>query len=166
MAGPAPTAKSASSTRSPETFAGYRDAALDAEVWFDAKGGGRPWLRTGDIGRLERHTRDQGQVHRDDEGCLTITDRAKDVIIRAGETISFGEVEDALLACPGVGDEAAVAVPDRRRESPDPRRIDEFPPFSGGHSADGRTDRPGHRAGIRGERDRDRFGILGRHGPD
>ncbi|HLS75795.1 MAG TPA: AMP-binding protein [Nocardia sp.] len=86
--------------RGPETFAGYRDPALDAGTWLDRGDGGRPWLRTGDIGRL------------DAEGYLTITDRAKDVIIRAGETISSREVEDVLLGCPGVADAAAVAVPD------------------------------------------------------
>lgn len=83
--------------RGPEQFAGYRDPGLDEGVWT-ADG----WMRTGDIGRL------------DAEGHLTITDRAKDVIIRGGETISSREVEDVLLGCPGVVDAAAVAVPDPR----------------------------------------------------
>ena len=85
--------------RGPETFLGYRDPALDGETWLrdDA---GETWLRTGDIGNL------------DAEGYLTVTDRAKDVIIRAGETISSREVEDVLLTCPGVADAAVIAVPD------------------------------------------------------
>ncbi|GAB2869458.1 class I adenylate-forming enzyme family protein [Nocardioides pacificus] len=81
--------------RGPEQMIGYRDPALDAETWTDDG-----WLRTGDIGHL------------DADGYLTLTDRAKDVIIRAGETISSREVEDVLLTCPGVADAAAVAVPD------------------------------------------------------
>jgi len=83
--------------RGPEMFVGYRDPALNEDVLLD---GG--WLRTGDIGRL------------DEDGFLTITDRAKDVIIRGGETISSREIEDILLACPGVADAAAIAVPDPR----------------------------------------------------
>ncbi|WGL54000.1 AMP-binding protein [Nocardioides sp. BP30] len=85
-------------TRGPELFLGYRDPSLDAETFLEDQDG--RWLRTGDIGHL------------DSEGYLTITDRAKDVIIRAGETISSREVEDVLLGCPGVIDAAAVAVPD------------------------------------------------------
>lgn len=85
--------------RGPETFLGYRDPALDAEAWLLDESDER-WLRTGDIGNL------------DEDGYLTITDRAKDVIIRAGETISSREIEDVLLACPGVVDAAVVAVPD------------------------------------------------------
>jgi len=83
--------------RGPETFIGYRDPALDDGVLLP-----EGWLRTGDIGNL------------DEDGFLTITDRAKDVIIRGGETISSREVEDILLACPGVADAAAIAVPDPR----------------------------------------------------
>ena len=79
----------------PEQMSGYRDPALDDDAWLP---GG--WLRTGDIGHL------------DEDGYLTLTDRAKDVIIRAGETISSREVEDVLLTCPGVADAAAIAVPD------------------------------------------------------
>jgi len=85
--------------RGPETFIGYRDPSLDEDTWLIDPAGER-WLRTGDIGNL------------DADGYLTITDRAKDVIIRAGETISSREVEDVLLTCPGVADAAVIAVPD------------------------------------------------------
>jgi acyl-CoA synthetase (AMP-forming)/AMP-acid ligase II len=45
---------------------------------------------------------------------LTITDRIKDVVIRGGETISSGQVEEVLNAHPAVADGVAVAAPDSR----------------------------------------------------
>jgi non-ribosomal peptide synthetase component E (peptide arylation enzyme) len=51
--------------RGPELFIGYTDPALNAQA-FTADG----WFRTGDIGRL------------DGAGCLSITDRKKDIVIR------------------------------------------------------------------------------------
>jgi acyl-CoA synthetase len=84
-------------SRGPDLFSGYTDPQLTAEA-TDADG----WYRTGDVGVL------------DDEGWLTITDRAKDVIIRGGENISPAEVEDLLLRMPGVAEVAVVAAPDER----------------------------------------------------
>jgi acyl-CoA synthetase (AMP-forming)/AMP-acid ligase II len=81
----------------PDQFIGYQDPALDADA-FTADG----WLRTGDLGRL------------DSEGRLTITDRIKDVIIRGGETISSGQIEDVLDTHPAVAEAVAVAAPDPR----------------------------------------------------
>lgn len=56
------------------------------------------WVRTGDIGRL------------DADGYLTIVDRAKDVIIRAGENIYSLEVEEVLKSHPAVADAAVVGI--------------------------------------------------------
>ncbi|BBX16980.1 cyclohexanecarboxylate-CoA ligase [Mycolicibacterium duvalii] len=84
-------------TQGPDQFTGYRDPALN-EGAFTADG----WFRTGDLGHL------------DTDGRLTITDRIKDVIIRAGETISSGQVEDVLNAHPAVAEGAAVAAPHPR----------------------------------------------------
>jgi acyl-CoA synthetase (AMP-forming)/AMP-acid ligase II len=81
----------------PDQFIGYRDPALNEEA-FTADG----WFRTGDLGHL------------DADGRLTITDRIKDVIIRAGETISSGQVEDILNAHPAVAEGAVVAAPHHR----------------------------------------------------
>ncbi|WP_257014491.1 AMP-binding protein [Rhodococcus sp. ACPA1] len=81
----------------PDQFAGYRDAALDVNTFTDDG-----WMRTGDLGHL------------DAAGRLTITDRIKDVVIRAGETISSGQVEDVLAAHPAVVEGAVVAAPDAR----------------------------------------------------
>lgn len=84
-------------TQGPDLFIGYRDPALN-EGALTADG----WFRTGDLGHL------------DSDGRLTITDRIKDVIIRAGETISSGQVEDVLNTHPAVAEGAAVAAPDPR----------------------------------------------------
>lgn len=57
-------------------------------------------------------TRDLGFL--DDEGYLFLEGRADDVIVRGGENISPGEVEDVLLAHPAVADAAVVAAPDEQ----------------------------------------------------
>ena len=83
--------------RGPERFAGYTDPALDAASFL---AGG--WFLTGDIGKL------------DGEGFLAITDRKKDIIIRGGENVSSREVEELLLAVPGVREAAAIGAADAR----------------------------------------------------
>jgi acyl-CoA synthetase (AMP-forming)/AMP-acid ligase II len=68
----------------------YRErSALDAQGWFP--------------------TRDAGWM--DSEGYLFLAGRADDVIVRGGENISPGEIEDVLLSHPVITDAAAVAVP-------------------------------------------------------
>jgi acyl-CoA synthetase (AMP-forming)/AMP-acid ligase II len=81
----------------PDQFIGYQDPALNADA-FTADG----WFRTGDLG------------HVDAQGRLTISDRIKDVMIRGGETISSGQVEEVLNAHPAVADGVAVAAPHPR----------------------------------------------------
>jgi len=54
-------------------------------------------------------TRDAGWL--DGEGYLFLSGRADDVIVRGGENISPGEIEDVLLSHPAIADAAAVAVP-------------------------------------------------------
>lgn len=83
--------------RGPDQFVGYRDPSLNDGAFTDDA-----WFRTGDLGHL------------DAEGRLTITDRLKDVIIRGGETISSGQVEDALHSHPAIIEAAAIAAPDDR----------------------------------------------------
>ncbi|HEU4362059.1 MAG TPA: AMP-binding protein [Mycobacterium sp.] len=84
-------------SRGPDLCLGYTNDAL-TEAAFDADG----WYHTGDVGVL------------DADGYLTITDRKADVIIRGGENISALEVEEVLLAMPGIAEAAVVAVPDPR----------------------------------------------------
>jgi len=54
-------------------------------------------------------TRDAGWL--DEEGYLFLAGRADDVIVRGGENMSPGEIEDVLLTHPAIADAAAVAVP-------------------------------------------------------
>ncbi|HWG09307.1 MAG TPA: AMP-binding protein [Solirubrobacteraceae bacterium] len=58
------------------------------------------WLHTGDLARI------------DEDGLLYIVDRKKDMINRGGENVYSIEVENALASAPGVGEAAAVGVPD------------------------------------------------------
>jgi acyl-CoA synthetase (AMP-forming)/AMP-acid ligase II len=48
----------------------------------------------------------------DDEGYLFVEGRIDDVIVRGGENLSPGEIEDVLLEHPAVSDAAVVGVPD------------------------------------------------------
>jgi acyl-CoA synthetase len=84
-------------SRGPDLFVGYTDPALTATA-IDADG----WYSTGDVGIL------------DEDGCVTITDRKKDIIIRGGENISAAEVEELLQRMSGVSECAVVAAPDDR----------------------------------------------------
>src|SRR5207245_11571453 len=58
------------------------------------------WCRSGVLGRLDAN------------GCLRVTGRLKDIIIRGGFNISAREVEDNLLTHPNVKDVAVVSMPD------------------------------------------------------
>ena len=60
------------------------------------------WLRTGDIGSLDR------------QGYMQISDRSKDVIKSGGEWISSVELENEVMAHPDVVEAAVIAVPDER----------------------------------------------------
>ncbi|GAA2583307.1 long-chain fatty acid--CoA ligase [Actinomadura fulvescens] len=58
------------------------------------------WFRSGDAARL------------DADGYAYIVDRIKDMIISGGENVYPAEVENALLAVPGVRECAVIGVPD------------------------------------------------------
>ncbi|MCL4449106.1 MAG: long-chain fatty acid--CoA ligase [Actinobacteria bacterium] len=60
------------------------------------------WLKTGDVGTLDRL------------GFFRITDRSKDVIKSGGEWISSIDLENAITAHPKVYEAAVIAVPDER----------------------------------------------------
>ncbi len=77
--------------RGPQVSGEYRGlgSLLDAQGWFP--------------------TQDRGWV--DAEGYVFLEGRADDVIVRGGENISPGEVEEALLAHAAVADAVVVAIP-------------------------------------------------------
>jgi acyl-CoA synthetase (AMP-forming)/AMP-acid ligase II len=83
-------------TRGPDRCAGYLRPQLN--VVFDGEG----WMSTGDIGFLNS------------AGHLTVTGRAKDLIIRHGVNISPAEIESVLLTCSSIADVAVIGVPDAR----------------------------------------------------
>jgi len=60
------------------------------------------WLASGDLGRI------------DDEGFLYIEDRAKDMVLRAGENVYSAEVESAIYEHPGIYEAAVFGVPHER----------------------------------------------------
>ena len=67
-------------------------------------------------GRLEQEIRDDwfhtgDLAHYDDDGHLHVHGREKDVIIVGGENVIAGEVEEVILALPGVSEVAVVGVP-------------------------------------------------------
>lgn len=59
------------------------------------------WFRTGDVAYIN-------------DGHLYVVDRIKQLIIRGGENIGCGEVEDALLDHPDVIEASVYGVPDER----------------------------------------------------
>jgi 2,3-dihydroxybenzoate-AMP ligase len=83
-------------TRGPYTIRGYYGDADPGSFTSDG------FYRTGDV------------VRRLPSGHLVVEGRAKDQINRGGEKIAPDEVEDHLLAHPGVHDAAVVGVPDDR----------------------------------------------------
>ena len=54
-------------------------------------------------------TRDAGYI--DEDGYLFLSGRTDDVIVRGGENMSPGEIEDVLLTHPAIADACACAVP-------------------------------------------------------
>jgi acyl-CoA synthetase (AMP-forming)/AMP-acid ligase II len=82
----------------PTIFSGYyRSPALSARA-FDEQG----FYKTGDLFEIAG---DRLQYYR-------YVGRSKDLVIRGGVNISSEEIENLLLACPGVREAAVVGVPD------------------------------------------------------
>jgi long-chain acyl-CoA synthetase len=86
--------------RGPQVMLGYWNKKEETEEMIRSDENGVRWLHTGDIAKI------------DDEGFVQIVDRKKDMINRGGENVYCVEVENALAACPGVGEVAVVGVAD------------------------------------------------------
>ena len=75
-------------------FGGAGEEPLRPEDKFSPDG----WLRTGDVGVIS------------DDGYLTLTDRAKDVIKSGGEWISSIDLENLAVGHPKVAEAAVIGV--------------------------------------------------------
>ena len=83
--------------RGPNVFPGYwEDPEATARVLHDG------WLCTGDVAVA------------DDDGYLSLVDRVKDLVIVSGFNVYPAEVEEVLIALPGVADAAVIGVPSAR----------------------------------------------------
>jgi long-chain acyl-CoA synthetase len=82
-------------TRSAQNCVGYQGLPLATEELLHDG-----WLRTGDLGRLEK------------DGYLFITGRLKDMIITGGENVYPSEVEHVLRLDPAVTDVVVLGEPD------------------------------------------------------
>lgn len=81
--------------RGPNIFKGYWDDETATDAVVDEDG----WLHTGDLAVV------------DDDGYLSLVDRVKDLIIVSGFNVYPAEVEDVLIAHPGVEACVVVGVP-------------------------------------------------------
>ena len=84
--------------RGPGIFSGYWNKPEKTAETFTEDG----WLRSGDVARI------------DENGCMTITGRIKDIIITAGgKNITPAEIENKLKFSPYISD--AVVIGDKRK---------------------------------------------------
>jgi fatty-acyl-CoA synthase len=81
--------------RSPATVTRYFDNPEKSAETF--RGG---WVHTGDLGMMN------------EDGFVFIKGRLKDMIITGGQNVHAAEVEETLIAIPGVADCAVFGVPD------------------------------------------------------
>jgi len=85
--------------RGPGVMKAYYNKPDDTRRVIDAQG----WLQTGDVGRF------------DQDDFLTVTGRAKDMLIIGGENVFPGEIEAVLEAHEAVLEAAVIGVPDESR---------------------------------------------------
>jgi long-chain acyl-CoA synthetase len=84
--------------RSPQVMTGYWNMPEETAKAVTSDG----WFKTGDLGYV------------DADGYLFIHDRVKDMIVSGGENVYPAEVENVLMAHPGIADVAVIGVPDER----------------------------------------------------
>ena len=88
--------------RSQTMMSGYQNQPEKTEEasWYDENG--ERWQRMGDIGKV------------DEDGFITLMGRSKDMIISGGFNIYPRDLEEALMAQPGVADAAVIGVASRQ----------------------------------------------------
>jgi len=79
--------------RGPNLMLGYHNKPQETKAALR-----NGWYHTGDLARGDKN------------GFLTITGRLKEIIIRGGQNIAPGEVEEAIIPLPGIKDAAVVGV--------------------------------------------------------
>ena len=82
--------------KGPQVMRGYWNQPEETDKVLGKDG----WLRTGDMGRIDK------------DGLVYIVDRKKDMILVSGFNVYPNEVEDVAMMHPGVRECAAVGVPD------------------------------------------------------
>jgi fatty-acyl-CoA synthase len=71
----------------------------EAATSFDVDARGHRWFRTGDVATI------------DADGYIQIMDRTKDLVKSGGEWISSVDLENMIMAHPGVAEAAVIAIP-------------------------------------------------------
>jgi acyl-CoA synthetase (AMP-forming)/AMP-acid ligase II len=89
--------------RSAQNMKGYwRNPEATADAYPEGRDeNGLGWFRSGDAGYLK-------------DGYLYIHDRVKDMIVSGAENVYPAEIENALMAHPGVADAAVIGVPSEK----------------------------------------------------
>jgi fatty-acyl-CoA synthase len=81
--------------RSSHLMAGYHRMPVESSRVLTPEG----WLLTGDL------------AHLDEDGVVTLVARRKELIVRAGQSVTPREIEDVLRTHPGVEDACVVGTP-------------------------------------------------------
>ncbi|CAG9822643.1 unnamed protein product [Phaedon cochleariae] len=82
--------------KGPQVMRGYYNRPEETEKSFL-----NGWFRTGDLG------------HFNDEGCMFITDRLKELIKVKGFQVAPAELEELIRSFPGVDDAAVIGIPNQ-----------------------------------------------------
>jgi fatty-acyl-CoA synthase len=86
----------------PNITPGYWQRPDANESSFSLDEHGNRWLHSGDAGTI------------DEEGCIYIVDRYKDMYISGGENVYPAEVEQVIYQLAGIAEAAVIGVPDER----------------------------------------------------